>query len=151
MRSPKGCYSTKRTSQSPLRAQRRLSRRQLPLAFGAVLLAGAGCATPAGTIGAILGRRRDGRVFIRDAPAELASQRAGLIAGDEILLIDGQDVRFMDDQELHRALSGEPGTRVKLTLIRGDRVLRVTLERTEPTKYQGRLRSDSPPSRRKAP
>ena len=34
------------------------------------------------------------------------------------------------DEEIHRALEGEVGQTVRLTLVRGERVLRVTLTRT---------------------
>jgi hypothetical protein len=37
----------------------------------------------------------------------------------------------MNELELHRALSGEAGSRVKITALRGDEVVRVTLARTE--------------------
>jgi C-terminal processing protease CtpA/Prc len=89
-----------------------------------------GCAAQRGTIGAMLGRRNDGRVFVREAPPGLAAEKAGVREGDEILLIDGADVRMMDDKRLHQALSGEIGDPVKLTLLRGERVVRVTLKRT---------------------
>lgn len=89
-----------------------------------------GCAPQRGTIGAMLGRRGDGRVFVRETPPGLAADEAGMREGDEILLIDGIDVRLLDDRRLHEALSGEVGDPVKLTLLRGESVLRVTLKRT---------------------
>src|SRR5262245_4687760 len=88
-----------------------------------------GCAGQRGTIGAILGRQPDGRLFVRQVPPELAAGRAGLREGDEILLIDGKDVRMLDERQVHGALSGEVGQPVKLTLQRGSGVLRVTLKR----------------------
>jgi len=95
------------------------------LVFGLI-----GCAAQRGTIGAMLGRQPDGRLFVRQVPPELAASQAGLRAGDEILLIDGQDVRALDERQVHQALSGEVGQPVKLTLQRGNGVLRVTLKRT---------------------
>lgn len=88
------------------------------------------CAAEEGTIGAMLGQRADGRLFVRDVPPTLAAARGGLQPGDEILLIDGKDVRAMDAAALHRALSGEVSVPVKLTVVRQDAVLRVTLTRT---------------------
>lgn len=94
-----------------------------------------GCAPPRGTIGAVLGQRGDGRLFVREAPPGLAAQKSGLSPGDEILLIDGKDVRGMNDVELDRALAGQVGTPVKLTVIRGEAVLRVTLVRTQAKRH----------------
>lgn len=92
--------------------------------------ASAGCAAERGTIGAMLRRDRDQRLFVYDTPPRLAADRAGIREGDEILLVDGRDVRTFDDRALHRILSGDVGAPVKLTVIRDDEVLRVTLKRT---------------------
>lgn len=90
----------------------------------------AGCNPDRGTIGAVLGQQSDGRVFLREVPAGLAAERAGLREGDEVLLIEGRDVRQMTEADIHRALSGDVGEPVRLTLLRGTEVVRVTLERT---------------------
>lgn len=95
-----------------------------------VYLLSAGCAPARGTIGALLAQDASGRLIIREAPESLAAGRAGLYPGDEILLIDGRDVRTLDSKQLHQALSGEVDDPVKLTVVRGDRVLRVALRRT---------------------
>ena len=92
----------------------------------------AACATSRGTIGAVIVQDAEtGRLFLREVPASLAAGKANLKPGDEILLIDGLDVRRMDAQQINAALSGEVGAPVKLTLIRQEQVLRVTLRRTE--------------------
>ncbi len=88
------------------------------------------CSAERGTIGAMLAQRADRTLLVREVPPELAAARAGIRAGDEVLLIDGRDVRAMSPAEVHRALSGEVGAPVKLTLIRDDDVVRVTLRRT---------------------
>jgi C-terminal processing protease CtpA/Prc len=109
-------------------------RRSVPLKLPVLLFLAcfaAGCAAERGTIGAMLGRRSDGRVFVREAPQGLAAEKAGVREGDEILLVDGIDVRQLDERRLHRALSGEVGDPVKLTLLRGESVVRVTLKRTK--------------------
>ena len=91
-----------------------------------------GCVPQKGTIGAVIAQDDEsGRLFLREVPAELAAGRANLKPGDEILLIDGLDVRRMDPQQINAALSGEVDSPVKLTLIRQEQVLRVTLRRTE--------------------
>src|SRR5512140_648254 len=53
-------------------------------------LGSAACAAEQGTIGAVLGQRPDGRLFVRDVPPLLAARKSGLLPGDEILLIDGK-------------------------------------------------------------
>jgi C-terminal processing protease CtpA/Prc len=95
----------------------------------------AACFASHGTIGAVIAQEPDtGRLFLRDVPPGLAADRAGLKVGDEILLIDGVDVRAMDSRQIHAVLSGDVDDQVKLTLVRGDHVLRVTLKRTEAQK-----------------
>jgi C-terminal processing protease CtpA/Prc len=92
----------------------------------------ASCVPSKGTIGAVIAQDNDsGRLFLRDVPPNLAAARAQLKAGDEILLIDGLDVRRMDAEQINAMLSGEVDSPVKLTLIRQEQVLRVTLLRTE--------------------
>lgn len=98
--------------------------------FAVALYAIIGCAEQRGTIGATLGRQNDGRLFIRETPLGLAAARAGLKPGDEITLINGRDVRSFDEQGLHATLSGDVGDPVKLTVLRGEQVLHVTLQRT---------------------
>lgn len=98
----------------------------LALAWGA----GFGCAAQRGTIGANLGQSEDGRLFIREVPPGLAAAKAGLQPGDEITLINGRDVRALDEKTIHTLLSGDVGDTVKLTVIRGEQVIRVSLERT---------------------
>lgn len=88
------------------------------------------CTPPPGTIGAVLARSPDGSLRVSEAPAGLAAAEAGLAPGDQILLIDGVDVRALDAEAVHAALSGEVDEPVKLTVIRDDEVLRVTLART---------------------
>jgi C-terminal processing protease CtpA/Prc len=95
-----------------------------------VVVGFAGCAPSHGTIGALLAQRRDRTLVVREAPPELAAARAGIRPGDQILLIDGRDVRPMNPRELHATLSGEVGDPVKLTLVRSEQILRVTLRRT---------------------
>ena len=93
------------------------------------------CAPQRGTIGAVLAQTPDGRIVIREVPPGLAAARAGLKEGDEILLIDGRDVRALDEKELRAVLGGEVDSPVKLTLVRGEEVLRVTLRRTPSRKH----------------
>lgn len=97
-----------------------------------LLLPSSGCLPRKGTIGAVISQEEtSGRLFLREVPEGLAAARKALKPGDEILLIDGVDVRFMTEPQIHAALVGEVDSPVKLTVIREEQVLRVTLQRTE--------------------
>ena len=61
-----------------------------------------------------------------DSPAS----RAGLIPGDFIRTIDGQTTRRLSELEGNRQLRGEPGTSVRLSVIRGNRSEPYDLELT---------------------
>ncbi len=96
-----------------------------------------GCVASRGTVGAVIAQEPDtGRLFLRDVPPGLAASRAGLKPGDEVLLIDGVDVRAMDAKQIHATLTGDIDPPVKLTIVRGDQILRVTLKRTEAQKLK---------------
>ena len=88
------------------------------------------CVEQRGTIGAVLGQATDGTLYVRDVPPDLAAAKAGVKPGDQILTIDGKDVRMLSAEQIHKALSGAVGQKVKLTLLRGEQVVRVTLSRT---------------------
>lgn len=97
----------------------------------ALVGAGCGAAEPkAGSIGAVLSRDNEaGTLFIRDVSPGLSAERAGLQAGDEVLMIEGRYTRELDAPAVRAALRGEIGTSVRLTIVRGDQVLRVKVER----------------------
>lgn len=116
-----------------------LCRGAARLAFAGLGVALVSCGPDRGTIGAVLAQTSDQRLVLREVPETLAAGRAGLRPGDELILIDGRDVRELDSRGVHRALSGDLGEPVKLTLLRDGRVIRVTLRRT------------APPPRRRAP
>ena len=94
------------------------------------------CSPQRGTIGAVVGQAPDGRLFVRETPAGLAAEKAGLRPDDEILLIDARDLRALTPQQVHELLGGDVGDPVKLTLVRGEEVLRVTLRRTPARKHR---------------
>lgn len=86
----------------------------------AVLADFSGCASSApGTIGAALGQRADHRLFIRSMPPGQGADRAGLAVDDEILFIDGRDVRGMSQDEIRGAVRGDVGSTMVLTISRG--------------------------------
>jgi C-terminal processing protease CtpA/Prc len=94
------------------------------------------CAGDRGTIGALIGQSSDGKLTVREAPKGLGAAKAGIQPGDEILLIDGIDVRTLDERRLQELLSGDVGSGVKLTLVRGNQVIRVTVQRTAAIRYR---------------
>jgi S1-C subfamily serine protease len=85
-----------------------------------------------GSIGAMLGKKDapDGRVFVREVPAGLAAANAGLEVDDEILTIDGVDVRPISKEEVSKKLRGDVGTTVVLTVSRAGQKREVKVVRT---------------------
>jgi len=95
-----------------------------------------GCAAQRGTIGAVLGQGADGKLTVREVPKGLGAEKAGLQPGDQILLIDGIDVRTLDERGLQELLTGEVEQPVKLTVVRGKEVLHVTVLRTAARRWR---------------
>jgi C-terminal processing protease CtpA/Prc len=104
----------------------------------------AACSPDRGTIGALLAQTADQRLVLHEVPPEHAAGRAGLQPGDELLLIDGRDVRELDERGVHRALGGNLGDPVKLTLLREGRVIRVTVRRTAPPAKASQIKPRKP-------
>jgi C-terminal processing protease CtpA/Prc len=90
------------------------------------------CGAERGTVGARFGRDADGHLYAREVPSGLGAANAGMREGDEVILVDGRDVRPLSEADLHTLLSGERGTRVRFTLLRGQESLRLSVERTAP-------------------
>ena len=89
-----------------------------------------GCGPNRGTIGAVLVQDGEQRLFVREVPAGLGADRAGVRVADEILMIDGLDARAMGDKGVHQALTGDVGEPVKLTLVRDGQIVRVSVRRS---------------------
>lgn len=87
-------------------------------------------ATEQGSIGAMLVRNHvNGRVSVRTVPPG-TGQRAGLEPGDEIVAIEGKPVSgFANDEEVRKALRGDVGTKVKLTVVREGARREIEVER----------------------
>jgi carboxyl-terminal processing protease len=97
-----------------------------------------------GRVGAVLGKdNRDGRVYVREVPADESAARAGLRLDDEVLAIDGTAVRELDAAGVSRALRGPGGTTVTLLVQRGGNVLEIRVERG-PIHIQAPAPSSSP-------
>jgi C-terminal processing protease CtpA/Prc len=110
----------------------RLSERALLRAGVIAVSAGiSACASSApGTIGAALGQQTDHRLFVRSMPPGQGASRAGLAVDDEILLIDGRDVRAMTQEDVRRAVRGDVGSTMVVTVLRGTEKLEIKVVRT---------------------
>ena len=69
---------------------------------------------------------------LADSPAEAA----GLRAGDIVLAIDGESVNGATLQDQVGKVRGDPGTKVTLTLMRGDRTFDLTITRAKITQRE---------------
>jgi carboxyl-terminal processing protease len=96
-----------------------------------VSLLAAGCgAGGTGSVGAVLGRDNETRALhVREVPEGLGAGKAGLLPGDEIVMIDGAYVRDLGAEQIRTKLRGEAGSTVALTVVRGDEVRHVTVTR----------------------
>lgn len=91
------------------------------LALLGLIFAGCGASAP-GSVGAVLGRDKETRALhVREVPAGLGAERAGLLPGDEIVMIDGVYVRDLASADVRAKLRGESGSTVALTIVRGVR------------------------------
>src|ERR1051326_3989802 len=106
--------------------------------------AGAGCAgVPAGDVGLELTRQYYLRVIAARDGSPAA--KAGLQTGDYVRAIDGKPARDLSVFEGTRLLRGEPGTKVTLTVIRGNaaepRDFALVRERIPATIVSGKIMS----------
>lgn len=83
-----------------------------------------------GGIGASI-RKRDDYVMVvsvyKDAPAD----KAGVLAGDLLLAIDGKSLQGFSDSEVSALLKGSPGTSFILKVQRGQKILDLKIVREE--------------------
>jgi len=102
----------------------------LVLLIAALPLAAACGGATLGSVGAVMSQdRQSGRVVVREVPEGMAGDTAGLRVGDEILSVDGRDVRDLAPGEVAELMRGEVGSTVSLTVARGDEVVRVRVKR----------------------
>lgn len=57
------------------------------------------------------------------------SEESGLMPGDRLMAIDGEDVSNADFDKVRSALRGPVGTEAQLTVDRGGRILQISVER----------------------
>lgn len=102
--------------------------------LASLTLAAAACARPAevpkASIGAVLERDdASGAVIVRAVPRGRAAARAGLSTGDRLVMIDGHHVDALGSAEVIARLRGPAGSRVELTVVRGETVRDVEVVR----------------------
>lgn len=85
-------------------------------------------------IGAIISQN-NGRVIVNEPYEGLPADKAGLKAGDSLLVIDGEDVRRATVKAVSDKLKGTPGTTLELTYSRpgeaGEKKVTITREKIE--------------------
>ncbi len=70
-----------------------------------------------GGIGAVVGKR-DGKTIVQLPYEGMPAQKAGLLIGDEILKIDGVDIKKKNNSDVSKLLKGQANTVVKLEVKR---------------------------------
>ncbi|MEP7121925.1 MAG: PDZ domain-containing protein [Byssovorax sp.] len=96
-----------------------------------IVFSGFGCGGgTSGSVGAVFGRDNDTRaLYVREVPKGLAAAGAGLLPGDQVVMIEGLYVRDLDAKSIHDKLRGEVGSTVALTILRGEEVIHVRVAR----------------------
>lgn len=102
-----------------------------------------------GGIGSYI-QQRDSFTIISEPREGSPAQRAGLLPGDKILMIDGDSVKGIGSDKVSKRLKGQAGTEVNVTVIRpyagadSVRTIAVTREKIEvdPVPYYGVQRGD---------
>jgi len=98
-----------------------------------------------GGIGSLI-RTIDGDVYISEPYEGFPAQKAGLVAGDKILEIDGKPLENKDQEEISKLLKGQSGTSLTITYERSGKENKVELQREEikipDVPYYGMLNDD---------
>lgn len=101
-----------------------------------------------GGIGSII-QQRDGKTYAVNPYEGKPAQRAGVLAGDRILSVDGKTTKDLNVSEVSNNLRGEPGTTVVLELEREgvEKPFKVSIVREdihlEPVSYYAVLTADT--------
>ncbi len=94
-------------------------------------LGGGGGDGDVGSVGAVFSRDNETReLIVREAPPGAGAEKAGLLPGDQLVMIDGWYVRGMSTKDIRARLRGEIGTTVRLTVVRGDEVHHLQVRRS---------------------
>ncbi len=88
-------------------------RLALLFALAVVLpLLGCGGGSSPGSVGAVFGRDNDTRsLYVREVPPGLAAAEAGLLPGDQIVMIEGFYVRDLDAKAIRESSAATPAPR----------------------------------------
>lgn len=70
-----------------------------------------------GGIGTMISKRKD-YVLITEVYEGFGAQKGGLLAGDKVFKIDGEEISSKNNEEISEALKGQSGTEVTLTIER---------------------------------
>ena len=106
--------------------------RYLAFAVSVALVLFTACSAPAAnaSIGVVLGRHKvTGALHVREVPPGLAGDLAGLRPGDRIKMIDGILVDRVEPARIRELLRGPVGSKVMLTIVRGNDVLHLEVTR----------------------
>ena len=77
----------------------------------------------------VLFRVQDEGVFIRRVYKDSPAEKAGMLAGDLIVEADGKDLLGLNSSSVVKSLKGEPGTIVKVSVLRGEENLSLDIKR----------------------
>ncbi len=69
-------------------------------------------------IGCLIKENLDGEVYISGVYEDSPAEKAGLLAGDVIIGVNGEDVKGLDRYEVAEKMRGEKGTEVTITVYR---------------------------------
>jgi len=93
-------------------------------------LFGCGGASDVGSVGAVFGRDNETReLVVREAGPAAGTAEASLLPGDQVLMIDGWYVKGMSAKDIRARLRGDVGSTVRLTVVRGDEVHHLRVQR----------------------
>lgn len=98
-----------------------------------------------GGIGALIQQQGD-KVVVADPHEGYPAQKAGLLAGDQFIEIDGKNVEELSSAEISEKLKGKPGSSLKVVIDRNGERLTKSLTREEvklsPVPYSGMINED---------
>jgi carboxyl-terminal processing protease len=84
---------------------------------------------PFGGVGLQLGLGPGGSVIVFKVLADTPANKAGVLVGDIVLVVNEQDVAGLPAEEVEGMIRGEPGTAVTVKFSRGDKPITLTMER----------------------
>lgn len=70
-------------------------------------------------------------MFVRSTPPGQGAAEAGLLIDDEIVAIDGKDVKAMSEEDVRRAVRGDLGSTLTVTIVREGKRRDVTVKRSK--------------------